>query len=172
MVFYRILSSYNHERVRKRVGVIIYTHPALAHGLEQCALCLWCCSIDFVCENNIGEDRTSAKVKGLARLVKYGYSKNIRGEQVAGELDPAEGAIECLGQGARQRRLAYAGDIFDEQVPLGEQGHQRQFHGAGLAAHHSLDGLLEFAQPGFLFDRFRHGAPFRRDASGCFVAGS
>ena len=50
------------------------------------------------------------------------------GQQVGRELDPAPRAVDGPGDGLGQRRLADAGDVLDEEVPLGEQAHQREVH--------------------------------------------
>ena len=48
-----------------------------------------------------------------------------------------------MRQGLRQRGLAHAGHVFDEQVAARQQRDQRELDGFVLAANDAGDGLLE-----------------------------
>ena len=52
---------------------------------------------------------------------------------------------QCDGPGQRlgQHRLAHAGDVLDQHVPLGQQHGERQPDGLGLALDDRLDGVAD-----------------------------
>jgi hypothetical protein len=64
-------------------------------------------------------------VRGLARLIS---------------------SAQAASQGPGQERLARAGNILEQQVPLGDQADPRQPHKFGLAQKDSADGTDRFAQ--------------------------
>ncbi len=80
------------------------------------------------------------ELKGPRRLVVDGHARDIGGEQIRGELDPADGTVDGAGQGLRQQGLADARDVLKEQVALGQQHGQGQLGRFGLAIDHGVDG--------------------------------
>jgi hypothetical protein len=63
----------------------------------------------------------------LARLgVEHGHAGNVGRQQVARELDALVGEAERARQCVRERGLADARDVLDEQVPAGEEARERQ----------------------------------------------
>ena len=65
------------------------------------------------------------------------------GEQVAGELDAVEGPADRAGQRPRQRGLADAGHVLDEQVAAREQRDDRVADRGRFAAEHPRDVRLQ-----------------------------
>ena len=53
-------------------------------------------------------------------------AEDVGGQHVAGELDALELQAERLGQRMRQRGLAHAGQVFDQQMPARQQASERQ----------------------------------------------
>ena len=94
VVLDRILCGDNHKWARQRIRVAIDTDTSFAHCLEERALCFRGRAVDFIREHDIGEDRSAAKVKCPPGLIENRNSENIRREQIAGELDPAECAVK------------------------------------------------------------------------------
>ena len=60
------------------------------------------------------------------------------GQQIRRELDPPERAAEASGDGLGEDRLAGAGHVLDQQVPLAQQPDERQPHLVVLAHDHAL----------------------------------
>ena len=58
---------------------------------------------------------------------------DVGGQQVGGELDPRVAAPDGVGQRPGQHRLAGAGHVLQQDVPLGEQAGQGQPHDVPLA---------------------------------------
>ena len=61
------------------------------------------------------------------------HAEDVGGQHVAGELDALEVQAERLGEHVRERRLADAGHVLDQQVAAREQARQREAH-LGLLA--------------------------------------
>jgi hypothetical protein len=90
-------------------------------------------------EDDVGEDRPGPELE-LARVaVPHGDADHVGGQQVGGELDATEGAVDGGGQRLGQARLAHAGHVLDEQVALGDQAEQHELDHLGLA----LDAVLD-----------------------------
>ena len=92
-------------------------------------------AVDFVGQHDIGEDRAVAVDEFAGRGVKQAAAGDVAGEQVGGELDPAEIAADAFGQGLRHQRLADAGHVFDQQMLAGQERDDAQPHDFGLAQH-------------------------------------
>ncbi len=113
------------------------------HGLEKSGLRARRGAIDFISEDDIGKDRAGAKFK-LARFgIVDADAENVAGKQIRSELDALEGTMKRFGEGLRQRRLADAGYVFDEQMPAGEQRDERELDGFFLAVDGARDGALQ-----------------------------
>ena len=78
-------------------------------------------AVDFVGEDDVGEDGAGLEVEGLLFLVVDGDAEDVGGEHVGGELDAVELAIDGAGERAGEDGFADAGDVFDEDVPAGDE---------------------------------------------------
>ena len=149
----RVLGGHHHERLGQLVGMAVHRHLVLLHAFEQGGLGLGGGAVDFVADDDVGEDGTGPELELARRLVVDGHAGHVRGEQVGGELDPADGAVDRAGQGLGEERLADAGHVFEQQVALGQQHCQGELGGFGLAVDHGVDGGQ---------DAFARGAEGRR----------
>ena len=90
---------------------------ALFHRLEQGALGLRRCSIDLIGEHELREYRALVKLKTTRLPAEYGNADDIRGQQVARELN----ALVAKPQRARQRmgegRFSDTRKILDQEMP-------------------------------------------------------
>jgi hypothetical protein len=84
-------------------------------------------------------ERAGAELPIARLLVEYAHAGHIRREQVGRELDALEGAIERASQRLRQHRLARAGCVLQQHVPIAEQGNQQEVNHAPLADDHLPD---------------------------------
>ena len=87
-------------------------------------------------------------------LVVDADPEHVARQQVARELDASQLAADRLGKSARERRLADAGDVFDEDVTAREERDQRELDRVGLA----LEGLLHSGAK-----LLQHGRSLARD---------
>ena len=83
-------------------------------------------------------------------LVVDADAEDVARQEVARELDAPQLAADGLGEGARERGLADAGHVLDEQVPAREERHERELDGVLLALEGALDGLSQRLERGEL----------------------
>jgi len=82
-----------------------------------------------------------------ARLrVVHRDADDVRRQQVGGELHALEAEAQRRRQRMRQRGLAEAGQILDQQVAVGEQSDERQPHLVRLAEYQRVDLRLRLSQ--------------------------
>jgi hypothetical protein len=79
------------------------------------------------------EDRTGVEPEGAGLGVENRNAEHVGRQEVARELNA--GVLEAQGRGERlsERRLAHAGDVFDQQVAAGEEARERQPERIALA---------------------------------------
>ena len=109
---------------------------ALLHGFEQRGLGLRRGAVDFVGQNEMGEDRPGLKAQHLVAVVVRFHdhaADDIGGHQVGGELDARVAQAEGAREGAQQRGLAQARDAFQQHMSAAEQADQNAIHHALLA---------------------------------------
>ena len=99
VVLHRVLGGDDEERPRQRVGCAVHRDLPLVHGLEQARLGAGRGAVDLVGEHHVGEDRAGPELELGALLVEDGGADDVRGQQVRGELDAAEGALKAIGPG-------------------------------------------------------------------------
>ena len=90
-------------------------------------------AVDFVGEDDVGEDGSGLEVEGLFFLVVDGDAEDVGGEHVGGELDAVEVAVDGASEGAGEDGFTDAGDIFDEDVPAGDEADEDVGDGLFLA---------------------------------------
>ena len=118
VVFDGVLGSDHKVGIWQRMGRAVDAHRLFTHRLEQGRLTLWIGSVDLVCEHYICEQWARLEAKTLASSA-VGKLRNrdageIAGQEVAGELHAMKIRIDGAGGRSCQRRLAHAGDIFDQ----------------------------------------------------------
>ena len=92
------------------------------------------------------ENRARPEFKGVGILVEDEKPGDVRGQKVAGALDPPEGQAENLGNGDSQGGLAETGKVFDEEMAArkktGESEPQRFLFAVEIAAKENQWPLL------------------------------
>ena len=68
---------------------------------------------------------------------------HVAGQHVGGELDALKGAMKGVRERLRQRGLADAGNVFDQQVAARQQRHQRELDGFFLALNDARNRALK-----------------------------
>src|SRR5882762_1501464 len=138
-----ILRGDHEKRLRQRERLAVDGDLCFVHGFEKRRLRTRGGAIDFVSEDNVGENRAGTKFK-IARLgIVDADAENIAGEQIRRELDTLKAAMEGFCERLSESGLADAGDVFDEQMAAREQGDERELDGVFLAIDGARDGALE-----------------------------
>ena len=92
------------------------------------------------------EDRPRLELEGLRVRVVNGDAQHVAGQHVAGELQAVKAAGDRARQRLRQRGLAHAGHVFDEQMAARQQADQRKANHFRLAANRRAERRLERSQ--------------------------
>ena len=106
---------------------------ALLHGFEQRGLRLGGRAVDFVGQQEGGEERALDQRELVALQVEDVGAGDVGGHQIGRELDALELAAETRRERAREQRLGEAGHAFDERVLVAEDHDQRIADGVFLA---------------------------------------
>src|SRR4051812_15243782 len=139
LVLDRVLRREDEERAGELVRVDVDGDHPLLHALEQAGLGLRRGAVDLVDDHDVREDRAGAELETLLALVVDAGADDVGGQQVGGALDARELRVDRLGQRARERGLADARIVLDEDVTLGE--HRDNDVLEHLVAH--LDGAAD-----------------------------
>lgn len=97
---------------------------AFLHGFEEGALGLGGGTVDFVGEDEIGEDGAGleAETLGAALVAIHDHAADdVGGHEVGSELDAAVAEVEHTREGAQEGGFAEAGDTFEEYVSAAEE---------------------------------------------------
>jgi hypothetical protein len=135
----RVLGGDDEERRPEPVRLPVERHLPLAHRFEQRRLGPRRGPVHLVGQHHLGEQRAGDEPELPGRLVEDAGAEQVGRQQVRGELDPAERAVDAPGQGLGQERLAHPGDVFQQQVAVGQEGHQGQADDLRLAQDHRGD---------------------------------
>ena len=123
----RVLRGEDEERLFERVAFAGDGDGSLLHGLEHGRLGLRRGAVDFVGEENLGEDRTFLEFKepfSVRRFHDHVRAEDIRRHQVGRELNAIEVEVERLGKCPHQECFAKPGNAFQQTVPADEQASQ------------------------------------------------
>ncbi|MCW0465943.1 hypothetical protein NB705_003016 [Xanthomonas sacchari] len=139
---HRVLRGDHEERRRQRMGGAVEGDLLFGHRLQQRALRARRRAVDLVGEQHVGEHRAGVELE-LARLrVVHRHAEHIGRQQIGGELHALEAKPQARRQRMRQRGLAQAGQILDQQMSAGQQGDKRHAHLLRLAQDQRIDLLL------------------------------
>jgi hypothetical protein len=133
-----VLGGDDHEGQPDVVGRAVDRDGALLHHLEQSRLGLRAGPVDLVGEHDVGEDGATVELEVAAALVEDAHTRDVARQQVGGELDAVVRSVDALRDGTRERGLACAGKVLEQQVSLAEQRREAQPDDEGLAEQHRL----------------------------------
>ena len=136
----RVLRRDDEERLGQRVRLAVERDLPLVHRLEQRRLRARARAVDLVGEQHVRKTRALAQDELGRALVEDRDAEHVAREQVARELDAAQLAADGASERARERRLADAGHVLDEEVAAREQRHERELDDFGLALERTLHG--------------------------------
>ena len=122
----RVLRGDDEERLGQRPRLPSSGHLVFFHGLQQRALRLGRGTVDLVGQHQLAKIGPGWKWNCPSVAVEDRDAEDVGRQQVAGELDALEVQPERCGQGMRQRGLADAGHVLDQQVAARQQAGERQ----------------------------------------------
>lgn len=143
-----ILRRHDEERLGQRMGFPANRHLALLHRFEESALDLGGCAIDFIGQNEVGEDGTEMRAKLAILRLKYHCADHVAGEQIGRELDTFELHAEGHAERAHEEGLGQAGHTFEQNVPVGQQGHEQALDYGILSDDSFANFITKLLRPG------------------------
>src|SRR5207249_43145 len=158
-VFDRILRRNDEERPVEGERLALEGRLPFLHRLEQGGLRLRGGPVDLVRQEELGEDRTAAEDEVARLAVVHVGARDVRGQEVRGELDPPEGEAEARREGLRNQRLRQTRHVLDQEVSIAEDRPEHPFEDGPLADDHGFHGVKEGSA-----DR-GHGREVHRQAS-------
>ena len=144
-LFKGVLGGEYHEGRGERQGFAFDGDLPLLHDFEQRRLGFGRGAVDFVGEQQVGEDRAAAEFEAAFAGVVDHAAGDVGGQQVGGELDALELAVDGFGEAFDKQGFAQSRHAFDEDVAAAEQRDQRFFDDLFLS---DDDALYGFAQGG------------------------
>ena len=127
VIFRRVLCGDDHKRLLERIGLVVDGNLGFAHRFEEAALSLRRGAVDFVGQDNVGKQWARHELKRLFLAVEHGNADDIGGQEVAGELNTFEGAIQGTREAMGQCGLPDAGYVLDQEVPACQQADNGHF---------------------------------------------
>ena len=99
-------------------------HLPLLHRLEQRGLCAWRGAVDLVDQQDVGEDRPLHEAQRVA--LEDRRAGDVDRQQIGRALHARRLEAERLSDSSGQQRLASAGYVLQQHVPVGKEGQGRQ----------------------------------------------
>ena len=164
-LFDGILGSEDEERFFEGEAMFTGVDLLLLHGLEESGLGFGWGAVNFVGENDIGEDGAFDEFESAATWL-IGFLEDFRagdvtGHEIWGELDAIEVEGHQVGEGVNEEGFGEAWDAHEEGVTAGEDAGEELFDDRVLADDNfpefGTDPAIEFAEfidsgdIGFLF---------------------
>lgn len=125
-LFFEGVHGRDHEkRRRKREGFARDGYPAFLHGLKKGRLHFRRGAVNFVGNDDVGEDRSFLyrEFAGLG-AVRLG-SDDVGRKEVRRELDSYRFQIEGLGEGFGHQSLSESGNAFQKDMPVGNEADEQ-----------------------------------------------
>ncbi len=135
----RILGGDDEERRGQFPAHAIDADLAFGHRFQQGALGLGRCPVQFIDQQQLREHRAGMEAETAIAAVEHRDADDVGRQQVAGALDAVEIQPQGLGQGVRQRGLAHARNILDQQMAAGQKAGKRQAHFVLFAQDDAVD---------------------------------
>lgn len=120
----RILRRHDDERLRDGVGLAVDREAPFLHDLKERGLCLRRGTVDLIGEEEIRHRTAGHVAKAAGGFVIHGKSRDIRGQDIGGELHTLVVKPERAGEGDGHGRLAHAGDVIDQDMAACQDGGQ------------------------------------------------
>ena len=122
----RILRADDQKRRRERVRLAVDRHAAFGHRFQQRRLRARRGAIDFIGQHDLRENRPRPKFELGRFLIEDRNAGHIGRQQIGRALNSLEGAADAGRQRAGEHRFRDARHVFQQNVPFGKPGHERQ----------------------------------------------
>ena len=139
LLFHRVLCCQNKERLGQELGFAHGGNAAFLHGFQQGALGFGRGAVDFVCQQNLGKQRTLLKDQ-LAVCVQHFRSQYVARHQIRRKLNASKLQTRRLGQTLHQSGFCQPRNANQQGVPVAQHGHDDQVNGL-LLTHNGLFNL-------------------------------
>ena len=144
-LFNGILRCQSKKRIRQIVCVRPDSDMSFLHGFQQSSLGLWRRTIDFVGQQNVGEQRPLDKLEdspaSFRIILQHVGARNVRRHQVGRKLNAAKGQLQNTGDGAAEQCLRQSGNADKQAMPATKHGNQQLINNFILADDHFADFL-------------------------------
>ena len=137
-----ILRGKHEERFVELVGLVADGDLLFLHRFEQRALHLGRRAVDFVGENQIGEDRPFARAEAAGLRIVNLRADDVGGQHVRRELQAREFDVHAIRQRFHGERFGEARHAFEQNVAVGQQADDQPLGEILLAD----DDLAEFVK--------------------------
>jgi hypothetical protein len=122
----RILRRDDEEGRRQLSRLALGRDLVLFHRFEQRRLRLWRGAVHLIGEDDLREDRPGVELEAARVPLVDRDADDVGRQHVARELNSLEVKPERLCEHVRKRRLADAGQVFDQQMPARKQARERK----------------------------------------------
>ena len=125
--FEGVLGGHDKERLGQTVRRTGDGHGVFLHGFEKCRLRLGGRAVDFVGQQNVGEQRAFLKIKDPATIGRFGKhlrSNQVSGHQIGSKLNAPEIQLQSTGEGTDGERFTKPRDTFKQYVSATDQSNQ------------------------------------------------
>jgi hypothetical protein len=139
------LGGEDEEGVWEKMGLAHDRDAALLHGLKKGGLGLGGGAVDFVGEDQVGEERAGLKDEAAAGfcLLEHGIAGDVAWEEVGGELDAFGIEAKGLGKTFDEFGFAETGEAFKEDVTTCKETGEDVLNERILAEENAAQGLSE-----------------------------
>ena len=121
----RILRRQHEERIGQRIGRFADRDLPFLHRFEQRALHLGRRAIDFVGQDQVGEDRAELRRELAGARIVDQRADQIGRQQIGRELQALEAGLNAGRQRFHGQRLGQPGHAFEQDVAVREQAEQK-----------------------------------------------
>ena len=84
-------------------------------------------AVNFIGQQQVGKDGAQHRTEFTGLLIENARAHQIGGQQIRGELNAVETAVQGFGQGVHCQGLGQSRHAFNEQVALCQQRNQHAF---------------------------------------------
>jgi hypothetical protein len=135
-----VLGGDDEERGGEDVSNGIDGDLPFGHGFEEGALGARSGAVDFIGEEDIGEDGSGMELEFAGFLVKDAEARDISREEVRGALDAGEFSTEGEGEGLGEGGFSEAWEVLDEEMTASEQAFEHMFNNLLFSAEGMVEG--------------------------------
>ena len=146
-MFEPVLGGENDEGIREFVGGFADGDLAFGHGFEEGALDFCGGAVDFVGEDEVGEEGALFGGKLAGAWVVDEGSDEIGWEKVRGELDALKLGMNAGGECFYGEGFCDARNAFEEDVSVGEKADKEAVHEGLLTDDNARDLVVEGFDP-------------------------